>query len=87
MEGLADLFFGEIEHGVAAGALVACVEQRVEGKGIVLWRGDLFFDKRAEDAELCGIKVHGYKVATGEGAVGRADNEETYADGQVVISQ
>jgi hypothetical protein len=87
MEGLADFFFSEVEHRVSAGALVARVKQRVEGEGVVLWRGDLFFDERAEDAELGGIKVHGYKVATGEGAVGRADNEETYAAGQVVISQ
>jgi hypothetical protein len=87
VECLADLFFGEIEHGIAAGALVARVKQGVEGEGRVLWRGDLFLDERAEDAELGGIKVHGYKVATGEGAAGRADNEETYADGQVVISQ
>jgi hypothetical protein len=87
MEGLADFFFSEVEHRVSAGALVARVKQRVEGEGVVLWRGDLFFDERAEDAELGGIKVHGYKVATGEGAVRRADNEETYAAGQVVISQ
>jgi hypothetical protein len=87
MEGLAGFFFSEVEHRVSAGALVARVKQRVEGEGVVLWRGDLFFDERAEDAELGGIKVHGYKVATGEGAVGRDDNEETYAAGQVVISQ
>jgi hypothetical protein len=87
VECLADLFFGEIEHRVAAGALIARVKQGVEGEGIVLWRGDLFFDERAEDAELMGREVHGYKVATVEGAVGRTDNEETYADGQVVISQ
>jgi len=74
MEGLADLFFGEIEDRIAAGALVACVKQGVEGEGVVLWRGDLFLDERAEDPELGGIKVHRYKVATGEGAVGRADN-------------
>jgi hypothetical protein len=71
MESLADLFFGEIEDGIPAGALVARVKQGVEGEGIVLWRGDLFLDERAKDAELVGRKLHGYKVATGEGAVGR----------------
>jgi len=87
MEGLADLFFGQIEDRVAAGALVARVEQRVEGERVILWRSDLFFDERAEDPELMGREVHRYKGATGEGAIGRDDNEETYADGQVVISQ
>jgi hypothetical protein len=87
MEGLANLFFGEVEDRVAAGALVACVEQSVEGERVVLWRGDLFFDERAQDSELMGREMHGYKGATCEGADGRADNEETYADGQVVISQ
>ena len=54
VEGLADLFFGEIEDRVAAGALVARVDQRVEREGIVFGRGDLFFDEGAEDAELDG---------------------------------
>jgi hypothetical protein len=76
MEGLAYLFFGEIEDGVPAGALVARVKQRVEGEGVVLWRGDLFFNERAEDAELMGREMHRYKGATGEGVTGRADNEE-----------
>jgi hypothetical protein len=87
MERLANLVFGEVENGVAAGALVARVKQSVEGKRVVLWRGDLFFDERAEDSELMGREMHRYKGATGEGPVGRADNEETYAKGQVVISQ
>jgi hypothetical protein len=60
VEGLADLFFGEIEHWVAAGALVARVKQGVEGQGIILRRGDLFFDERAQDAELGEIKLHRY---------------------------
>jgi hypothetical protein len=45
MDGLADLFFREIEHGVATGALVARIKQSVERQGIVLWRGDFFFDE------------------------------------------
>jgi hypothetical protein len=77
MERLANLFFAKVEDGVAAGALVACAKQSIEREGVVLWRGDLFFDERAEDAELGGIKLHGYKVATGEGALGRPDYEET----------
>ena len=76
MESLANLFFGEIKDGIAAGALIARVKQSVEGERIVLWRGDLFFDERAEDAELMGREMHRYKGATGEGPVGRDDNEE-----------
>jgi hypothetical protein len=62
MEGLADFFFCEIEDRVAAGALVASVKQGVEGEGVVLWRGDLFLDERAEDAELMGREMHGLRV-------------------------
>ena len=50
VEGLADLLFVEVEDGVAAGALVAGVEERVERERIVLGRSDLFFDESAEDA-------------------------------------
>ncbi len=60
MEGLANFFFSEIENGVPAGTLVARVKQGVEGQGIILRRGDLFFDERAQDAELGEIKLHGY---------------------------
>jgi hypothetical protein len=60
VEGLTDLFFGEIEYGVAAGALVARVDQRVEREGVIFGRGDLFFDEGAQDAELMGREVHGY---------------------------
>jgi hypothetical protein len=66
MEGLSDLFFGEIEHGVAAGALIARVDQRVQRERIVFGRGDLFFNEGAEDAELVGREVHVYKGATEE---------------------
>jgi hypothetical protein len=62
MEGLTNLFFREIEDRVAAGALVAGVKQGVEGEGVVLWRGDLFLDERAEDAELMGREMHGLRV-------------------------
>jgi hypothetical protein len=62
MEGLADLVFGEVEDGIAAGALVARVDESIEGEGIVLGRGDLFFDEGAEDAELDRVELHTYKV-------------------------
>jgi hypothetical protein len=65
VKGLADLFFGEIENGIAAGALVAGVDEGVERKRIVFGRGDLFFDEGAEDAELDGVKMHVYKGAIG----------------------
>jgi len=64
VKGLADLVFGEIEDRVAAGALVACVDERVEGERVVFGRGDLFFDEGAEDAELNGVEMHDYKGAT-----------------------
>ncbi len=62
MKSLSDLFFVEIKDGIAAGALVAGVEQSVETEGVILGRGDLFFDKGAEDAELDGVEVHVYRV-------------------------
>jgi hypothetical protein len=66
VKGLADLFLGEIEDGIAARALVARVEESVEGERIVFGRGDLFFDEGAEDAELDGVEMHVYKGDTGE---------------------
>jgi hypothetical protein len=74
MDGLADLFFREIEHGVATGTLVARIKQSVEREGIVLRRGDLFFDERAENAELMSREMHRYKVATNKGQAGGIDN-------------
>jgi hypothetical protein len=62
VKGLADLIFAEVEDRVAAGALVARVDEGVEGERIVLGRGDLFFDEGAEDAELDGVELHIYKV-------------------------
>ena len=77
MDGLPDLFFGEIKDRVPAGALVARVKQSVKREGIVLRRRDLFFDERAENAELMGREMHRYKVATSKGPAGETDNEET----------
>jgi hypothetical protein len=64
VEGLADLVFGEIEDRVPAGSLVACVDERVEGKRVIFGRGDLFFDEGTENAELNGVEMHDYKGAT-----------------------
>ena len=58
VEGLADFFFGEIQDRVAAVALIAGVDQGVEGERVVFGRGDLFFYKGAEDAELNGVEMH-----------------------------
>jgi hypothetical protein len=52
VKGLPNLFFGEIEDRIATRALVTGVEQGIKAKGVVFGRGDLFFDKGAEDAEL-----------------------------------
>jgi hypothetical protein len=64
VQGLTYLVFGEIEDWVAAGALVAGVDERVEREGIVFGRCDLFFDEGAENAELDGVEMHTYKGAT-----------------------
>jgi hypothetical protein len=76
VKGLANLFFGEIEDGVAAGALVARIDQRVQRERIVFGRGDLFFDEGAENAELVGREVHVYKGAT----EGRVIMRNSYVD-------
>jgi hypothetical protein len=60
VDSLANLFFAKVEHRVTTGALVACVQQRVEREGVVFRRGDLFFDQGAKNAELSGIKLHRY---------------------------
>jgi hypothetical protein len=62
MKGLADFLFFEIEDWIAAGALVAGVDERVEGEGVVLRGGDLFFDESTKYAELDGRELHNYKV-------------------------
>ena len=64
MEGLADLLLGEIEDGLAGGALVAGGLERVERQRIILGRGDLFLHQSAEDADLVLREVHTYKGAT-----------------------
>jgi len=58
VKSLTNLFFGEIEDGITAGALIARVDQSIEGERIVLRRGDLFFNEGAEDAELDGVELH-----------------------------
>jgi hypothetical protein len=58
VEGLANFVFGELEDGVAAGFLVAGVDQSVEREGVVLWGGNLFFDESSEDTELGGVEPH-----------------------------
>jgi len=47
VERLADFVFGELEYGIAAGTLVAGVDECVQREGVVLRGGDLFFDERA----------------------------------------
>jgi hypothetical protein len=64
VQGLANLIFSEIEDWIAAGALVARIDEGVEGKRIVLGRGDLLFDEGAENAKLVRVEMHDYKGAT-----------------------
>ncbi len=49
-EGVADGRFVESHHRVAIIFLVAGVDQSVERERVVVGRGDVFFDQRAEDA-------------------------------------
>ena len=49
-ERLADGFFIEAHHRIAIIFLIAGVNQGVERERIVVGRGDVFFDQRAEDA-------------------------------------
>ncbi len=62
-EGFADVGLGEVHDGVAAGFLIAGVDDGVEGERIVLGSDDLFFDESAEDAGLDGGEVHGDSIA------------------------
>src|SRR5215831_15156559 len=50
IEGLANLAFLELHRRFTVRFLVAGIAERVERKRVVLGRGDLFFDQRAEDA-------------------------------------
>ena len=84
VKGLADVLFGEIEDGIAAGALVAGVEEGVEREGIVLGGGDLFFDEGAEDAELDLVELHIYKGAI-RGLLGVIDNLRTMANDELLF--
>jgi hypothetical protein len=58
VKSLTDLFFSELEHGIAAGALITGVDQRVERERITLRRGDLFFDEGSKDPDLSGVEHH-----------------------------
>jgi len=60
VECLPNLLFREFEYRVAAGALVARVEQSVKRKRVILGCRNLFFDQRAENAKLDGIELHIY---------------------------
>ena len=55
---LTDFVFGKVEDGISAGALIARIDQCIERKRVVLRRGDLFFDERAENADLDGVERH-----------------------------
>jgi hypothetical protein len=76
VEGLADLLFGEVEDGIAAGTLVAGVDEGVKGERVVLRRGDLLLDEGAENAKLCGIESHGMRIRQGVGDGVQGDCEE-----------
>jgi hypothetical protein len=75
VKSLANFLFRQIEYGIAAGALVACVDQGVEGERIIFGRGDLFFDEGTENAELDRIEAHIYKGAIAAGSASTEDNE------------
>ena len=60
MKSLPHILFAEFEDRVAAGSLIARVDQGVEREGIAFRSCDLFFDERAEDAKLNGVELHVY---------------------------
>jgi hypothetical protein len=69
-EGGADIGFGELGDGLAIVLLVAGVDGGVERERIVLRRGDLFFDERAEDAGFGGRELE-HEAMVSVGGVGR----------------
>lgn len=54
VQGLPEILLGEVEDGIAGGALVGGSLEGVERERVVFGRRDLFFDERAEDAKLGG---------------------------------
>ena len=80
VKSLANFFFGEIEYRIAAGALIARVDQSVKRERIVFRRGDLFFDEGAENAELDRVQVHIYRVPQVERAACREIIGNTYVE-------
>jgi hypothetical protein len=69
-KGFADVGLGEVEDGVAAGALVAGVEQGVEREGVLIRSGDLLLNEGSEDAELGDVKRYAKGKAGVRGLVG-----------------
>jgi hypothetical protein len=59
---LTNLIFREIKHGIAAGALIARVDQCIQRERIVFWGSDFFFDERAKNSELDGVERHILRV-------------------------
>jgi hypothetical protein len=66
MECLANLLFREVEDRIAAGALVARIDQSVERERIIFGGGDLFFDQGAKGTKLNRVEMHVNKGATRE---------------------
>jgi len=60
VESLAHFGFVQMHFRIAIIFLIAGVDQRVEGERVVLGRGRLFFNKRAEDAGFHGIDDDGH---------------------------
>jgi hypothetical protein len=71
----ADRIFIELHEGGSIVLLIACVDQGIEGEGIVLRSGAFFFDEGAEHAGFYGSQQNGherYIVATVAWERGRA---------------
>lgn len=70
VEGGAEIVFGEVEDGLAGGALVGGGLQGIEGEGVEVRGGDLFLNKGAEDAKLVLAESHRDEMLRwGEGRV------------------
>jgi hypothetical protein len=61
-------FFVKVRHRLAIVLLVAGIDQRIQGKRVVIRRGDVFFDERAQHTGFSGIQdnIHSNNLS-GEG--------------------
>src|SRR5579871_6183981 len=67
VEGTADGFLVEVHCRLAVGFLVGGVLKRVQRQGVVVGRGDFFFDEATEDTGFDGREVESHSHMIHEG--------------------